>query len=502
MKKRSITGFLAFFTLLALTFSFTTSCGIILLDRDGDTTDHPYREESTDTGHTDIVRVEKPGSEEDITNAVNSLSDADFGGVAFMIATVDTGYSSYFPESGSDAINAARLKINSVVEKKYNTAIMNVKSASEEAMVEELRKASSAELYYADLLSFPVNKLGFYISSDVLMNMNSIPYIDYSAECFNTDAIDQMSAGYKIYAVAGAATEDPRFRYLVCYNKSLVADLGLEDPYDIVTRGEWTWDKFREMTIQVRDASATDEAGDKIWGAVSDEYYETFSDIVRTCYQLQYVDCGVGHVPELSVDPDMLDLVADFCRNMIYIDDAYLECLGEDVDSYTRYGRKGSLFWIGMLNDVQPLAAQGEYVSVLPLPTKEEGGEVVAYTNPSLTTVLSAPKDIATLDNISLFLLAYNTAAYQFLNNSAVVHMAYNSVSENRSLNLLDDILSIEPTYDFAVMVSSESEAIANATVEALYYGVQTRFTASGYHLNYVNSAKYQFARLFGEKNT
>lgn len=500
--KKKIVMYLAVFTVMILMSGFVTSCGVIVLRHNGTGayTDHT---QSTDTDEKDdgVTVVKKPGTVDEITDTVSSLPESDFGGAAFTIAMVDSGYSSYFPENNGDAISEARLKINGIVEKKYSTSIMNVKAVSDEAMVEELRKASSAELYYADLLSFAADELGFYISSDSLMNMNSIPYIDYSAEYFNTSAIEQMSAGYKTYAVAGAATEDPRFRYVICYNKGLVSDIGIEDPYDILEQGSWTWDKFREMTIQVSDAALTDSTGNKVWGLVSDEYYETFSNIVGTCYNLNYLHCGVGHVPEFSLDSDLLDTVADLCRKMIYIDDAYLECLGENVDSCTLYGRRGSLFWLGMLNDVQKLADFGEYVSVMPLPLSEVDGDAASYTNLSLTTVLSAPKELATLDRLSLFLVAYNAAAYRFLNNSAVEHMAYNSVSDNRSLNVLDSILSIEPTYDFALLVSNENEAISNATVDALYYGVKTRYTASGYHANYLRSAEYQLSRLFGEKN-
>lgn len=53
--------------------------------------------------------------------------------------------------------------------------------------------------------------------------------------------------------------------YPMMYNRNLIEEAGLEDPYELWERGEWTWDKFLEYTI----ATTKDLDGDGVtdqWG--------------------------------------------------------------------------------------------------------------------------------------------------------------------------------------------------------------------------------------------
>ncbi len=66
----------------------------------------------------------------------------------------------------------------------------------------------------------------------------------YSEEWADTrDVMDKFIWGGKNYcAIPSVGLATPLW-----YRRSVVQEAGLEDPYELLMKGEWTWDKFREM---------------------------------------------------------------------------------------------------------------------------------------------------------------------------------------------------------------------------------------------------------------
>lgn len=51
------------------------------------------------------------------------------------------------------------------------------------------------------------------------------------------------------------------------YNMEMIENAGLEDPYDLWKRGEWTWDVFLDYAQKL----TTGEGTDKVYGFTSEE---------------------------------------------------------------------------------------------------------------------------------------------------------------------------------------------------------------------------------------
>jgi len=69
---------------------------------------------------------------------------------------------------------------------------------------------------------------------------------EYRAGDFFDTAIQEGTVGDRLYglnALYGGI--------LMYYNKDLIKQAGLEDPYVLFKRGEWTWDKFREYALAI-----------------------------------------------------------------------------------------------------------------------------------------------------------------------------------------------------------------------------------------------------------
>lgn len=83
--------------------------------------------------------------------------------------------------------------------------------------------------------------------------------------------IDALRINGKAYwAVTLARCGSPDF----FYNKTLIEEAGLEDPWELVKRNEWTWDKFyeycKELTVDRDGDGVTDQYGAAVlWGFIN-----------------------------------------------------------------------------------------------------------------------------------------------------------------------------------------------------------------------------------------
>ena len=79
-------------------------------------------------------------------------------------------------------------------------------------------------------------------------NLKNLDYLDFDKPWWPPSLIDQASINNKLYFASGdISTNMLHMMYAVFYNKQLVNDYGLENPYDLVDSGKWTQTKMYEM---------------------------------------------------------------------------------------------------------------------------------------------------------------------------------------------------------------------------------------------------------------
>jgi ABC-type glycerol-3-phosphate transport system substrate-binding protein len=149
-------------------------------------------------------------------------------------------------------------------EKKYNGKIEFVKFGDYGKYVENFTTTSLAGDPFADIVvlelfwAFPqlVNK-GFIEPIDQWLDVNDPKY--------NTWMKTGGSFNGKQYGFYDSAPSP----FGIFYNKKLVQELGLEDPYELQKKGEWTWDKFREVAKKATKDTNGDGKTD-VFGFIGD----------------------------------------------------------------------------------------------------------------------------------------------------------------------------------------------------------------------------------------
>ena len=210
------------------------------------------------------------GEQEEAASEARVLSEApekDFEGYEYRILSRGESYSlwegvdAYSEEENGDPINDSVYLRNRIIEDRYNIRIANKPSSD---ILPSAKKAISANTDEYDILMGALNGFAETLSMEgMLANLKNVPYLDLEKPWYDQKANDQLAIAGKLYVTIsdiGIVDKNATWSYL--FNKRLVQDFSLEDPYKLVRDGSWTIDKMLEMCKDV----SRDVDGDGIMG--------------------------------------------------------------------------------------------------------------------------------------------------------------------------------------------------------------------------------------------
>lgn len=201
------------------------------------------------TGSVDTTVVE---TEE--TRAMHSLSeDLDFGGDEFNITYPDwQGYRYYFfaDEATGDAMNDAIYNRKIKTEEFLGVSVVQTKQAGIQEVANEVKKVAMAgDAVYSLALLHCIQGVSDMVTQGYIYNFDDLPYIDMEADWWNREQMDVLRLGKNTYyGVSDFMIPCP---YVIFFNKEMVTDYGMDNPYDLVYEGTWTLDKFIDMAVSV-----------------------------------------------------------------------------------------------------------------------------------------------------------------------------------------------------------------------------------------------------------
>ncbi|MBQ8551636.1 MAG: hypothetical protein IJ428_02350 [Clostridia bacterium] len=243
MKKRII-------SLLLLTTMLTSlaACGG---DSDGDRENTDTAPTSTDTAEVLPAGIEKKNW------------DAEF---TILYPYWGLYENSFFAEENSgEAMNVALFNRQLKVEEYLGVDIINHKVAGIEAVMPAVQEGVMAgDDLYQMVLTHCITNTAAMITSGYLLDLNTVSTINLDGEWWNHVSNKNLSVlGKQYFAISDYMLPDPN---AVLFNKTMINDYKLENPYDLVREGKWTIDKMMEMMSAV-----TKDNGDSVWD-VKDTY--------------------------------------------------------------------------------------------------------------------------------------------------------------------------------------------------------------------------------------
>ncbi len=192
----------------------------------------------------------------------------------FNIYAPDFGmYQRYFfaDDAGTDAMTKALYEREVAVEDHLGVEIgytLTGTIADVRTKMQEL--VMTGDDTYHLFLTHCIAGLSAMITEKLLYDFNDFEDINMNAEWWNQQAFDALNVGgHNYYAVSDYMLSDPN---CILFNKEMIEELDLEDPYQLVRDGEWTIDKMMDLM-----SKATKDDGDGRWNEF-DTYGLTTSD--------------------------------------------------------------------------------------------------------------------------------------------------------------------------------------------------------------------------------
>ena len=341
-------------------------------------------------GNTNIPGNSEAVNDENEDNGAAKITpdipDANFGGHIFNILLSINGEFSNFgggmwddftaeTETG-DTVNDAIYARNVYVEEKYKIKINVIEAPSLDEMnrpkAQKMLKNSiqaNDNAYDAALLSgYATCALA---SGGFLMDMNAMDPIDLTKPWWDQKANRDLMIKNKMFYTAGDISNVINYAtYAMLFNKELIKEYALEDPYALVKKGEWTYSKMTEMAVQVNQDLNSDGKYDfdDLYGALvwDDTMMGIINSIGEKCAKVN----NNGEI-ELALNNERVLNVFDIYTNFVYDKSKALTYQRDDWDgskSTVMFTNSQSLFWIQIMELVIRMRAEEINFGVLPYP--------------------------------------------------------------------------------------------------------------------------------------
>ncbi len=159
---------------------------------------------------------------------------------------------------------------NDKIEEDYDIELVVEKIENPRVAIEE--DAQSGGRMYDAAVIHVVEDAAVLAQNDLLCNLYSLKNFDYSAPWWDASANEAYSIGDKLYFTTGDITiMNKANTWCILFNKEMVTNYGLENPYEMFRNNTWTFDKLAEMASTVHNAAGPEdmENPDAVFGMVT-----------------------------------------------------------------------------------------------------------------------------------------------------------------------------------------------------------------------------------------
>lgn len=360
-------------------------------------------------------------------------TDADYNGDEFMVYTVDpdnTELTTVFTpsEDDTDIVSNAIRKRNGIIEKRYNIVLAQDLAESWNDLSGQFEKIVNSGDDDYDLMMQIQREAFTAVTRGYVTPISKLTYCHTDEPWYATDVNDQFIIdGTQFFAYSDECINMFEQAICVLYNKKILTEAELTDPYDYVKAGTWTYDVFyAQATAAIKDIDGDLVVNDSdIIGIVSpaDMFYPT----VWVSSGLNTIDKGSDGIPVFTASEKenfftICEKTLDYIKLEGGLFDSYhdtsVTVTGTDVHSVITEGifeNNHALFCVGLIGQIDNYNDMEEDFGIVPAPKYDENQEKY------LTRVIDGwiycvPKTNTDLDRTSVIMeaLAIETKNYVY----------------------------------------------------------------------------------------
>ena len=400
-----------FALIILILFAFLTACG-------GNSENQAKQEKQPDAANSSDISADAAEKTTE-PRIYPDLAPQDFGGheFTFLVAAkswVDwtEDHRDIFAESiNGDIINDAVFNRNKKIEEKYNIKISQVVKV-DDAFSSTIRKAVKAGDDMYDAVSPLLNEFGALAQEGNLVDLFKMPVIDLANPWWNQGSVRDLSLMHKSFIVQGdLLTVDNDAMEVMIFNKNLLKENALETPYDIVQRGEWTFEKLLEMCKGIsKDLNGDGKMyiKDDLFGCIT-QADTTNSFIVSGGEKIAAKD--ENDLPVITFGAERCYRILEIMSELL-LDENITVNLHRYVNQFPVYEEQTKMFsedralfsWIRM-EVVERLRGMETDFGIIPCPKLDKAQEkYITHNNPWTGAGLSVPTAASDLERTGMIL--------------------------------------------------------------------------------------------------
>lgn len=370
------------------------------------------------------------------------IEKCDYKGVEFRILYPNWFlYNDYFfaDEVTGDSMNDAIYERTSKTEEHLGIEIKTICHGYIETIFPSVQKSVSAgDDEYDLVLTHCIDGVSQLASENYVINMRTLPGVSFNEKYWNEKINSSLAINDKRLFVASDFTlPDPN---AILFNKHLIDDYDLENPYELVTIGAWTWDKLDEMSRNV----SSDLNGDGIY-----DENDLYGFVAQVEWKMNSIpqSCGLFIVEnkdgsyQLGLNNEKMYSVVEKMNKLFNSSDSTFTWVSDTDHNEMRTGiiYDRALFELATLNESAIYRKSAVDFGILPFPKYDEKqSDYISLDWRGLMCVpvtVSRPEIVGnTLEMLSYF--SHDTTQIEYRNTLLGDKMA----RDNESVDMLDII--------------------------------------------------------------
>lgn len=216
-------------------------CSFASCNGSGEESDNSGNKGKTDTNELFAGLPEKDYNNEEVTFLVPGDSFSSYKSCEIM------------PQESSPLILNEKVSArNELVENRFGVKINEIRSQNNESLLQLIRTETLSTGGTYDIVMPYIPDAASLALENAFYELGELKYFDLDKACWDQNARSALSINHKNYF----ATGDISLLTLACthaivFNKDMIKEYSMEDPYELVNSGKWTIDKLREMATKV-----------------------------------------------------------------------------------------------------------------------------------------------------------------------------------------------------------------------------------------------------------
>ncbi|MCL2814789.1 MAG: hypothetical protein FWD23_09340 [Oscillospiraceae bacterium] len=414
-----------------------------------------------ENAENDIYNMKKRESIKD------NLPETDFGGGVFnILQRTEWNYEFLAESENGDVVNDAVYKRNLTVEERFNAKLNSVDVMGgwneQEIYLKKVRNSVAAGDDEFQLLSGYAAYMPKLQTGGYLINLHALPHVDFDKAWWSADLKENFTINGRMFFATGDISLSLWEDILAVYfNKQMIADYEIENPYDLVRSGKWTIDKLNEICKNVyKDVDGDGKPSEKsdIFGYATDT--------------TNYVDgfFGAFDCPVIKKDADGVPYHAQNIQKMADIVDTLYAFLWESPGVYAnpvsdpgprnlyRYifeeGR--AMFLPELLGNAQALRSMDTDFGIIPYPKWDEAQKNYLTTSVAYFSMFCVPATVQNLDMTGILTEALCAESYKKVIPAFYEIALKSKYSRDDESAEMIDIIRSGLTFDFGKVYVTE----------------------------------------------